>query len=112
MKPRRGEVWLVDFGDPVGHEPGWRRPGVIVSTDYLNEGPAGIHLVVPCTSRQRGLRTHVELDPETSGIEEISYARGEDLKSLSSQRLIHRLGYADPQALAQLSEVLRYLLDL
>jgi PemK-like, MazF-like toxin of type II toxin-antitoxin system len=36
-KPSRGEVWLVDFGDPIGREQSGRRPAVVVSADLLSE---------------------------------------------------------------------------
>ena len=39
MGARRGEVWLVDFGVPVGREGGYVRPAVVVSSDMLNAGP-------------------------------------------------------------------------
>lgn len=41
LRPRRGDIWLVDSGDPIGGEKVGLRPAVIVSTDYLNQGPAG-----------------------------------------------------------------------
>ena len=112
MKPRRGEVWLVDSGEPMGREAGWQRPAVVVSSDYLNEGPSGIVIVVPCTTRNRGLRTHVELDRAGSGLDELSYARCEDMKSVSERRLASRLGQAGPEAMQAISRILEFLLDL
>jgi len=47
MTPRRGEVWLVDFDVPFGHEQGYRHPAVLVSSDDVNGGPAGVVIVVP-----------------------------------------------------------------
>jgi mRNA interferase MazF len=47
---RRGEVWLVDFGNPIGREQAGRRPAVVVSADRLNESLAGVVIVVPCTT--------------------------------------------------------------
>lgn len=32
----RGEIHWVDFGDPVGSEPGQRRPALVVQTDAAN----------------------------------------------------------------------------
>ncbi len=36
MKPRKDDVWLVDFGDPVGREQAGRRLVVVVSVNSLN----------------------------------------------------------------------------
>lgn len=105
-------MWLVDFGEPVGHEQVGRRPAVVVSTDALNEGPSGVVLVVPLTSRHRRLPSHVELEPGASGLDHPSYARCEDVKSISDRRLVSRLGVAGPVPMFEIARVLRYLLEL
>ena len=112
MRIHRGDIWLVDFGEPVGREQAGRRPAVVVSADGLNDSPAGVVIVVPCTTRRRGLPSHVELDPQQCGLEEVSYAKCEDLKSVSYKRLAARLGAANDEALFAIARVLRFLLDL
>jgi mRNA interferase MazF len=109
---RRGEVWLVDFGEPVGREQSGRRPGVIASANALNDSRAGIVIVVPCTTTRRELPSHVELDPASSGLEEVSYAKCEDIKSISDERLIARLGVAPLEAMFTIVRSLRFLLDV
>jgi mRNA interferase MazF len=108
----RAEVWLVDFGEPVGREQAGRRPAVVVSADRLNDSRAGVVIVVPCTTTRRGLPSHVELDPASSGLDEVSYAKCEDVKSISDQRLVARLGSAGHDAMYEVERALRYLLDL
>lgn len=110
--PRRGEVWTVDFGTPIGHEQGFRRPAVVVSADRMNGSRAGLVIVVPVTRTRRGLPSHVELEPGPTGLREVSYAKGEDVKSVSTERLVRRLGRAPAAPLSELSGVLRFLLDL
>lgn len=112
MSPRRAEVWLLDFCDPVGREQSGRRPAVVVSSDLLNDSRAGIVVVVPITTTYRGLPSHIEIDPSNSGLDEISYAKCEDVKSVSEQRLIARLGAVDQQAIFQIGRALRFLLEL
>lgn len=112
MSPRRGEIWLVDFGEPVGREQAGTRPAVIVSTDALNEGPSGVVLVVPLTSTRRQLPSHVEIEPGASGLDQASYAKCEDVKSISDRRLVDRLGVAGPEPMFEVARVLRYLLEL
>ena len=112
MSPRRSEVWLVDFGEPVGREQSGRRPAVVVSTDLLNQSRAGVVVVVPVTTTYRGLSSHIEIDRGGSGLDEVSYAKCEDVKSISEQRLISRLGAVDDEAMFQAARALRFLLDL
>ncbi len=112
MSGGRGEVWLIDFGEPVGREQAGRRPGVVVSADALNESRSGVVIVVPCTTTRRGLISHVEIDPASSGLDEASYAKCEDVKSISEQRLMVRLGAVGPEAMFDIARALRFLLDI
>ncbi|MGI8413259.1 MAG: type II toxin-antitoxin system PemK/MazF family toxin [Solirubrobacteraceae bacterium] len=112
MNPRRGEVWLVDFGDPIGREQSGTRPAVVVSADPLNQSRAGVVIVVPTTTTPRGLPSHIEIEVGSSGLDAISYAKCEDVKSASEQRLIARLGAVNDQAIFGIERALRFLLDL
>jgi mRNA interferase MazF len=112
VNAHRGEVWLVDFGEPVGREQSGRRPAVVVSADPLNESRAGVVIAVPVTTTQRGLPSHIEIDSGDSGLDEISYAKCEDVKSISEERLIGRLGIVDDEVAFQVARALRFLLDL
>jgi mRNA interferase MazF len=112
VSARRGEVWLIDFGDPVGHEQSGRRPALTVSADALNDSPAGIVIVVPITTACRDLPSHIEIDQDGSGLQEVSYAKCEDVKSVSEQRLIARLGAVGDDVMFQAARALRFLLDL
>lgn len=108
----RGEVWIVDFGDPVGHEQGYRRPAMVVSADQLNSSRAGLVVVLPITSSRRGLPSHIELEPGGSGLQHTSYAKAEDIKSVSTERLVRRLGTAPPDRIDRAEHALRRLLAL
>lgn len=112
MTSHRGEVWLVDFGEPIGREQSGRRPAVVVSADPLNESRAGIAIVVPTTAARRGLSSHIEIEPGTSGLDELSYAKCEDVKSVSEQRLIARLGSVTDAVIFDVGRALRFLLDI
>jgi mRNA interferase MazF len=69
-------------------------------------------IAVPCTTTPRDLPSHIELDPEVTGLREVTYARCEDVKSVSYERLRRRLGAAHPEAMFAVSTALRFLLDL
>jgi mRNA interferase MazF len=112
VNPRRGEVWIVDFGNPVGREQSGRRPLVIVLADLLNDSRAGAVMVVRVTRTPRDLPSHVEIDVGRSGLNEMSYAKCEDVKSVCEQRLAGRLGAVDEQVMLQIGRILRFLLDL
>lgn len=54
-------------------------------------------MVVPITTTYRGLPSHVEIDRGNSGLDEVSYAKCEDVKSISEQRLVGQLGAVDEE---------------
>lgn len=108
----RGEVYDVDLGQPVGHEPAFRRPAVVVSVDTLNNSPGKLVVVVPVTSRAYGLRSHVEVEPGRSGLEHTSYARCDQLRVVSTDRLCFRRGIVAPDYLRAIDQALRFVLDL
>ena len=103
------QVWLVDFGNPVGHEEGGVRPAVIVGSTTHCRFPIGMAIVVPLTTRDRGLDHHVRIDSPESGLARPSWARTEDITAVSSQRLrrTQPLGVASASEVARLSEWLR-----
>lgn len=49
----RGELWWIDFGVPIGSEPGFRRPAVVVSSDRFNRSRIGTVIVTVLTSNLR-----------------------------------------------------------
>lgn len=108
----RGEVYYVDLGQPVGHEPAFRRPALVVSVDILNNGPGGLVVIVPVTTTGYGLRSHVELEPEDSGLDHISHARCDQLRVVATERLTARQGMVGPASMRTIDQALRFVLDL
>ncbi|MDQ3505875.1 MAG: type II toxin-antitoxin system PemK/MazF family toxin [Actinomycetota bacterium] len=104
--PSQGDIWLVDFGTPVGHEQGYRRPAVVVSVDQMNTSMAKLVIVVPVTRTRRNLPSHIELEAEAAGLHEPSYAKCEDVKSVSHDRLVHRIGRASEHAQRRITSVI------
>ena len=109
---RRGDLWLLDFGDPVGREQGWTRPALVVSSDHWNRHAATL-TVMPLTRTKHNLPTRVEIEPDRrNGLDETSYARCEDIRSVSDRRLLHQLGTADALVMASVGTVVRIFLEL
>jgi mRNA interferase MazF len=71
-----------------------------------------VWLVVPTTTTHRGLPSHVEIEPGVSGLDQVSYAECEDVKSISEQRLITRLGTVTDVIMFTISRIVRFLLDI
>lgn len=108
--PRRDEVWLVDLGDPIGHEAASIRPALVVSDDPANR--FGLVTVCPIGRAKRGYPTRVEIEAGGSGLDETSYVRAEQVRTVSTERLVQPLGRADVVVAHEVARALRLLLRL
>lgn len=106
------QVWLVDFGQPIGHEQGGLRPAVVVGSPTHCRFPIGMALVVPLTTRDRGLEHHVRIDSAEAGLSRPSWARTEEITAVSTQRFTRSapLGVASDTEVTELSEWLREMI--
>lgn len=97
MKPKRGEVWLVDFDPRVGSEMGQRHPAIVLSRDDVGVLP--LRVIVPITSFQAqfaGVPWMVELQPDpNNGLKRHSVADCFQPRSFDLSRFITRWGEAD-----------------
>lgn len=50
--PCRGEIWTADLEPARGHEQGGQRPCLILSDDRFNQGPAGLVVILPLTTKK------------------------------------------------------------
>jgi len=112
LKPSQGEIWVADLNPVRGHEQAGKRPCLIVSVDLFNHGPAGLAVVIPITTRRKGIPFHVEIGPSESGLKETSFIKCEDIRSISSERLSGRLGTVSTHTLELVKERLRILMGL
>lgn len=104
---RRGDIYLCDFGNPIGHEQCFQRPALIVSHDEMAR--YGLPVVMPVTRAKRGYPTHVELDgvlPVTS------YLQCEQIQTVSAERMIRPLASVSDLTLVSIERVLRRILVL
>lgn len=108
----RGQVWLVDLDPTRGHEQAGRRPALIISTDGFSRGPAGLVVVLPLTTAVRGIRWHVEVLPPEGGLRQRSFIKCEDVRSISTDRLVAPWGSVAASTLSQVEQRLRFLLEL
>jgi mRNA interferase MazF len=96
----------------VGRELGYRRPAIVMSSDGLNRVGA-VTVVVPMTSRERRLPTHVRVEARRgTGLSTDSWAKVDDVKSVSTERLQEHLGEIDHVTIDRVEEALRLILEL
>lgn len=108
----RGEIWLVGLDPTKGREQAGMRPAMVVSVDIFNHGAAELVVVIPITSKAKGIPLHVELAPPEGGLTMTSFVKCEDVRSISTSRLVRRLGKVSLKTIEQVEDRLRILLGL
>ncbi len=111
-KPSRGDVWFADFSPARGHEQSGRRPCVVVSINRFNHGPSGLAIVLPITSKARPIPSHVEVGSTESGLSQRSFAIAEQVRCISQERLLRKVGTLPAGALDEIEDWLRLFLGL
>ena len=90
----QGEVWWADLGEPVGSEPGFRRPVVVVQGDAFNRSRIATVVCVALTSNLRWAEApgNVLLSPRQTGLSKESVANVSQLVTLDRSALTERVG--------------------
>jgi mRNA interferase MazF len=110
--PLRGEIWMIDLDPTRGREQAGTRPALVVSDDVFNSGPAGLVIVLPITSKARGVRSHVSVRAPEGGLRKPSFIKCEDVRSVAVERLGKRLGAVSHATMDAVAMRLRILMDL
>jgi mRNA interferase MazF len=102
------QLWVVDFSASIGHEQAGVRPAIVVGSARHCSFRTDMALVIPLTTRDRGLRHHVRITSVSSGVRQPSWARTEEITSVSTLRLGQSpIGTASPEEIAELCMWLR-----
>ena len=110
----RGDVWIVDFGvDPQDPEQAFKRPALIVSDDRLHHPNLRMVIVIPGTSTIRGIPLHPVFAPDNrNGLATETAFQVEQVRAVSTDRLVERLGRLDALGIGVIDEILRNALRL
>ena len=111
---RRGEVWLISLSPTVGAEMQKTRPAVIVSDDEVGILP--LKIIVPITDwkdRYAQAPWMARLDPSPeNGLSKVSAADAFQVRSVSEQRLLSRLGTLPVGLMDEIERALKAVLKL
>lgn len=109
---KRGEVWFANLDQVIGSEQAGKRPVLIVSVDYFNDGLARMVIAAPLTKRDKRQPLHV---PVKAGIAELkvdSFIKTEDIRGISKERLLYKIGEIDKDTMEEVELRLSRLLGL
>lgn len=82
----------------------------MISPTAFNQWPVGLVIVVPITTRDRGFAHHIPVSG--GGLDRLSYAMPEYLRSIAQRRSERHLGVADESTVGAVDDWLRRLTGL
>lgn len=85
---------------------------MIISEDRFNHGPAEMLVVIPITSKNKRIPSHVFVPKGEAGLTLDSYIKVEDIRAISKERLVDYLGDLTYPRVEQVEHLLRVLLKL
>jgi mRNA interferase MazF len=89
----RGEIWWADLSEPVGSEPGFRRPVVVVQGDPFNRSRISTVVVASLTSNLQWVDApgNVLLTAEVTGLSKDSVANVSQIITVDKRALTERV---------------------
>lgn len=94
MVVSQGDVFWADFGEPIGSQPGFIRPVVVVQSDAFNLSEIATVVVVPLTSNLALGRFpgNVVLPSKATGLPKDSVANVSQVTTVDRVQLTERVG--------------------
>lgn len=110
----RGEIWWASLPDPIGLEPGYRRPVLIVQDNIFIQSRIGTVIVVIITSNTQLAEApgNVLLANETTGLPKDSVANVSQIFTVDKIFLVERIGMLPESLQKEVDEGLRMVLYL
>ncbi|WP_276469604.1 type II toxin-antitoxin system PemK/MazF family toxin [Nostoc sphaeroides] len=110
----RGEIWWANLPEPLGSEPGYRRPILIVQDDVFTQSRISTVIVVIITSNTQLAQApgNVLLPHEATGLPRDSVANVSQIFTVDKTFLVERVGSLPEHLQEEIDEGLRTILYL
>lgn len=103
---RRGDVYWVNLDPVVGSEVGKKRPAVILQNDLANRTSPTVTVVPLSGSVERVFPFQVRIPAGEAGLARESKALCEQIRTVSRQRLLERIGRLGVERLREIRTAL------
>jgi mRNA interferase MazF len=110
----RGEIWWAYLRKPVGSEPGFKRPVLIIQSDIFNESKMQTVICVIITSNLNLANTgkNIVLKSKESNLPKDSVINVSQIVTLDKEHLDELVGSISHKTLQRLETSLRIVLNL
>ena len=98
MIVKRGDMFYADLSPVIGSEQGGVRPVLIIQNDMGNKhSPTVIAAAITSQTGKAKLPTHIEIEPEQSGLKAESVVLTEQIRTIDKSRLKEKIGHIDDE---------------
>ena len=115
IRPRKGDIYLIDFGQNVGTELSNTHMGIIIQ-DSMKNSVSSTVVVVPISSSKKLYDTHEKITNSDIKLGQLnklpSKAKAEQITCIDKARLIHKIGELTPDFMERLENRILKNLDI
>lgn len=109
---KRGEIWFTNLDPVIGNEQAGKRPVLIISVDAFNLGASRMVVAAPFTKHDKKQPLHVPVKAGETGLSVDSFIKAEDIRGISKERLIKKIGIVKAGTLEEVEIRIKRLLGL
>lgn len=113
MNIKQGEIYWIELGDPVGSEPGYRHPHVVVQNNVFNHSRINTVVVCALTSnlKRAAVPGNVLLKKGEAGLKKDSVVNISQVVTVNKSDLIERIGTLPVARVKQIVIGLKLLIE-
>lgn len=113
MVINQGDVYWVDLGDPVGSEPGYRHPHVVIQNNVFNRSLINTVVVCALTSNLKRANApgNVLLEEREADLPKQSVVNVSQIFTVDKRDLVERIGTVSRQRVRQILDGIRLVIE-
>lgn len=114
MVVQRGEIWWANLPEPVGSEPGFRRPVLVIQSDDFNRSRIATVIALVITSNVKLAQApgNVLLPSKITGLSKDSVANISQIITVDKSFLTERVGKIPSHLFEQIENGIKLVLGL
>ena len=110
---KQGEIWEINLSPTVGAEIKKKRPGVVINDDSIGVLPLRVIVPIPHWKQNfYGAAWMVKIEPDDlNNLKKLSAADCFQIRSVSTSRLLKRIGTISPRILKEIKNGIKVVVD-
>jgi len=110
----RGELWWADFGLPFCSEPGYKRPVLIIQSDFFNNSRINTTIVIPLTTNLLLAEApgNILVTGDESKLKKDSVMVVSQIEAIDRKRLIEKITAVDGEIIKKVEDGIMFILGV